>query len=415
MFDWYRSLDPTGRRTFWACFGGFGLDALDVQIYSFLVPALTALWSITATQAGLLATSTLLLSAFGGWIAGVLADRIGRVRVLQVTIVWFAIFTFLSGLTGSFDQLLVTRGLQGLGFGGEWAAGSVLMGEVIAARYRGRAVGIVQSSWALGWGLAAIVATVLLTVLPPWLAWRCVFFAGILPALSVFWVRRFVPEPEAYAQIARAREPGVLAIFGPALAWTTARACLLTLGAQSGYYTITTWLPTFLRSERHLTVIGSSLYLAVVIAGSFAGYVSSAYLCDAVGRRYNFVSFAVGSGLIAILYTRVAVSDHVMLVLGFPLGFCASGIFSCMGPILTELFPTELRATGQGFCYNFGRGFAAICPAIVGGASGRWGLGATIGVLAASAYGLVVLAALSLPETRGLELSPPRKVATRAD
>jgi MFS family permease len=182
MFDWLRQLDRSGRRTFWACFGGYALDAMDVQMFSFAMPVLIGLWGLSNSDAGVLASVTLIFSAIGGWGAGLLADRIGRVPTLQITIVWFAVFTFLSGLTTSFEQLLVTRALQGIGFGGEWATGSVLIGEVIAARHRGKAGGIVQSGWAVGWGAAALLSTVLFIVLPEDVAWRWLFFVGILPA-----------------------------------------------------------------------------------------------------------------------------------------------------------------------------------------------------------------------------------------
>ncbi len=402
MFDWYKDLNRDGRRTFWACFGGFALDAMDVQIYSFVVPVLIGLWGMTNTQAGLLATVTLILSAFGGWIAGLLADRIGRVRTLQITVAWFAVFTFLSGFTDSFGQLLVTRGLQGLGFGGEWAAGSVLMGEVIAARHRGKAVGVVQSSWSVGWGVAALAATASSLLLPKEYAWRVLFFIGLLPAFSIFVIRRLVPEPAVYTR-ATVRPP-LLAIFSRPFLSITVRGCLLALGAQGGYYAITTWLPTFLRTERHLSVLSTGSYLGVIIAGSFCGYIVSAYLNDSLGRRKTFLTFAIGSMAIVLLYTQLPISDRLMLVLGFPLGFFASGIFSGMGALFTELFPTELRGSGQGFCYNFGRGFAALFPTLVGAASVRLGLGVAVGVFAGGAYALVVAAALMLPETRGREL-----------
>ena len=185
MFTWYRELGAVERRTFWACFGGWALDALDVQIYSFVVPALIALWHITNAQAGVLATSALVVSAFGGWASGMLADRIGRARLLMIMVAWFAVFTFLSGFTQNFEQLLVVRGLQGFGFGGEWAAGSVLIGEVIRGADRGKAVGTVQSAWAFGWGAAAILATIIFQLLPQEIAWRVLFFVGILPALLI--------------------------------------------------------------------------------------------------------------------------------------------------------------------------------------------------------------------------------------
>jgi MFS family permease len=405
MLDWYRQFGPDERRTFWACFGGWGLDALDVQIYSFVIPALIAVWHITKAEAGLLATSTLVISALGGWIAGMFADRVGRARMLMIMVAWFAFFTFLSGFTQNFEQLLIVRGLQGFGFGGEWAAGSVLMGEVVRGADRGKAVGTVQSAWALGWAAAAILATVIFQIFPQETAWRALFFVGILPALLVFYIRTQVREPAIFRAAAeKAARPSPWAIFQPGLLMTTILGSALSAGAQGGYYAITTFLPTFLRTERHLTVLGSGFYLAVIIFGSWCGYLVSAYLCDWIGRRKNFFIYAIGSLVVAVAYTEIQISDSLMLVLGFPLGFFASGIFSGMGPVFTELFPTSLRATGQGFCYNFGRGLGAFFPTLVGVVSASLGLGAAIGIFAAIAYSIVILAALALPETRGKEL-----------
>src|SRR6202050_4481431 len=196
MLDWYRDLGTAERRTFVACFAGWALDALDVQIYTFVVPRVIPVWHITNTQAGLLATSALVISAFGGWIAGMLADVVGRARLLMIMIGWFAFFTFFSGFTNSFEQLLVVRGLQGFGFGGEWAAGSVLIGEVVRGADRGKVVGIVQSAWAWGWGAAAIIATIIFQVFDQQIAWRLLFFVGVLPALLVFSIRTKVPAPK---------------------------------------------------------------------------------------------------------------------------------------------------------------------------------------------------------------------------
>ena len=191
--SWLAQLSPPERCTLVATFGGWALDGMDVMVYSFVIPSLIAAWQLTKGEAGLLGTAALLISAVGGWLAGTLSDRYGRARILQVTIVWFALFTFLSGFTQSFTQLLVVRGLQGLGFGGEWAVGSVLMGEAIRAEHRGKAVGTVQGGWAIGWGLAAIFYTILFKVLPEPLAWRAMFWIGILPALLVFYIRRRTP------------------------------------------------------------------------------------------------------------------------------------------------------------------------------------------------------------------------------
>ncbi|AZC49123.1 MULTISPECIES: MFS transporter [Pseudomonas] len=407
-FDWYRDINQQERRTFWSCKAGYGLDGMDTQMLSFVIPTLIALWGISSAEAGLIHTSTLLASALGGWIAGILSDRIGRVRTLQLTVLWFAFFTFLCGLAQSYEQLLIARTLMGFGFGGEWTAGAVLIGEVIRAENRGKAVGMVQSGWALGWGITALLYALMYSLLPPEDAWRALFLLGILPAIFVIFVRRLVKDPEVYRQT-RAREvpdnpSRFYEIFAPGILSTTLRASLLAAGAQGGYYAITFWLPTYLKTERGLSVLSTGGYLAMVIFGSYVGYVISAYLTDILGRKKNFVLFAAGSFTIVLLYTQMPVSNAVMLWLGFPLGFFASGIFSGMGAFLTELFPTRIRGSGQGFCYNSGRALAALFPLLIGLLSQRIPLGAAIGTFAAVSYGIVVLAALSLPETRGKQL-----------
>jgi len=225
----------------------------------------------------------------------------------------------------------------------------------------------------------------------------------------VLAIRRYVQEPEIYekekaAQTGANARPRITEIFAPGLLSTTLRAALLTTGAQGGYYAITTWLPTFLKTERHLSVMGTGGYLAMVIAGSWIGYLASAYLTDRIGRKPNFIVFALGSMVIAFAYTSLHLTDGSMLWLGFPLGFFASGIFSGMGAFLTELFPTRVRGSGQGFCYNVGRAIGALFPVLIGALSSRFGLGTSIGIFAVAAYGVLIIAALTLPETRGREL-----------
>ena len=406
---WWRELSLPEKRTFWACFGGWALDAMDVQFYSFVIPSLIATWHITKGQAGTLGTSALLFSAAGGWIAGLVSDRIGRVRTLQVTILWFAVFTALSGFAQGYGQMLAARALIGLGFGGEWAAGAVLMGEVIRAKNRGKAVGTVQSGWAIGWGAAAVLYTVIFSFVPEHLAWRVLFFTGIAPALLVVYIRRFVEEPEVFrashaSQEKSGERASFLEIFAPGILRTTVLAALLATGAQGGYYAVTTWLPTYLKTVRKLSVLNTGGYLGVIIAGSFCGYVVSAYLSDRLGRRRNFFLFSLGSIAIVLAYTHVTVTDRQMLLLGFPLGFFASGVFSGMGAFFTELFPTRIRGSGQGFSYNFGRGIGALFPSLVGYMSATMPLERAIGLFATGAYAVLFLAALLLPETRGKEL-----------
>jgi len=406
--SWLTQLSGPERSTLFATFGGWALDGMDVMVYSFVIATLMATWHMSKDQAGILATAVLLISAVGGWLAGTLADRFGRARILQLTILWFAFFTFLSGFTHSFWQLLITRGLQGLGFGGEWAVGSVLMGETIRAQHRGKAVGTVQGGWAIGWGLAAICYGIFFSFLPAATAWRAMFWIGILPALLVFYIRRKVPEPQVYAEtrkkVASSGEKAVfLQIFSPAVLRITALTALLAVGAQGGYYAITTWLPTFLRTQRKLSVLGTMGYTIVVIVGSFIGYMVSAYLADRIGRKKTLILYAVGSFVTVVAYTYLPISDSVMRVLGFPLGFFASGVFSPIGAFFTELFPSRLRGSGQGFSYNFGRGIGALFPWLVGHLKGV-PLGEAIAIFAAGAYLVMIIGTVALPETRGKEL-----------
>ncbi len=407
---WYRELNRDEKRTFVAAFGGWALDGVDFMMFTFVLSTLISIWHISRSQAGMLGTVTLLVSAAGGWAAGILADRYGRVRVMQWTILWFSVFTMLIGFAQNFEQVFVLRALQGLGFGGEWAVGAVLMGEMVGRKDRGKAVGTVQSAWAIGWGFAAILYTIIYSWLPEQIAWRLLFAVGIVPSLLVFYIRKNVPEPQVSATaraLARQRgeAPSFYQIFAPGLLKTTLLASLLCTGVQGGYYAVTIWLPTFLRAKWHLAVIDTGGYLLVVIAGSFVGYIAGAYLTDWWGRRGNLIVFSVLSGLTVFFYNHLDITNHQMLLLGFPLGFAASGIYSGLGSFLTELFPSNLRASGQGFAYSFGRAVGALFPTFVGKLSEEVGLGTAIGIFAVSAYVVVFIAALALPETKARDLN----------
>jgi MFS family permease len=405
MLAWFSDLSPRERRTMGACFGGWSLDALDVQIFSFVIPSLLVLWKISAGQAGELATITLLISAFGGWLAGAMADRFGRVRVLQISILWYAVFTFLCGFAQDFTQLFIFRALQGFGFGGEWAAGAVLMGEVIRDKYRGRAVGIVQTGWSIGWGAAALLYTILIATLPEEYAWRTLFWIGIAPAALVFWIRRFVEEPELNQR--SAAPTSIWHIFSalrPPYLSTTWRVAMMVAGAQGGSYALTIWLPTYLKTVRGISSVGTGSYLMVLILGAFFGFVSGAYLADGIGRKATFIVSAIGSVALTIVYLFAPLSNNWILPVGFLLGYVSLIMFSPMGTFMTELYPTAVRGVGQGFCYNAGRGIGALFPAFVGFLSGRLGLGTAIAIFSLGAYGVMIVALMLLPETRGRSL-----------
>ncbi len=417
--DWYRTLSGQALHAFWASSMGWALDAFDFLVFSFTLTAIAATFNLSAGSAGLIATVTLVVSAFGGIIAGTLADRIGRVRTLMVTIAVYAIFTFLSGLAPNYQSLLIFRAFQGLGFGGEWAAGAILVAEISDPTQRGRLLGMVQSSWAVGWALALIAYTIVFSFVSPDTGWRILFWLGILPALLILYVRKTVQEPQIFVETRkaerkrtqeasrrRATTSSFIQLFRKDLLRTTIFSSLLAIGAQGGYYSIFTWLPTFLKTTRHLTILNSVPYLAVVIIGSFIGYVSSGYINDWIGRRATFAIYAICSAILIGLYTQLPTNVNslwLLLILGAPLGFFASGIFSGFGSYLAELFPSRARGAGQGFAYNFGRGIGAFFPAIIGYLSLTIGLGGAVG-FGALAYALCLIALVFLPETKGKQL-----------
>ena len=387
MFKWFTELTKTEKRTFWACFSGWGLDAMDTQMYALTIPTLIALWGMTKGD------------------AGILADRYGRVRVLQVTILWFSAFTLLSGLTSSFWQLLATRSLQGLGFGGEWAVGAVLISETINPQVRGRVVGAIQAGWAVGYGIAVLLSTVLFLLLPKEIAWRVFFCFGMAPALLVIWVRRNIEEAPVFAEkkVSDAKI-SIWEVFAKPYRLTTAKAVLLTFGIYGGNYVMITWLPAYLKLVLNLSIANIGGYLAINILGSFAGAFVNGWLADGVGRRKTFIIIALLQCVAVGVYTLAPINLTATLFLGFILGTLQSGTAAGTGAYLAELFPTRIRATAQGFTGNAGRAIGAVMPAMVGLISNKIQLAAAMGLCAVASYFVVVLAAFLLPETRGVDL-----------
>ncbi|MCX4149530.1 MFS transporter [Paraburkholderia madseniana] len=415
---WYEEISRAEKRALWSCFAGWGLDGVDTQLFSLVIPTLLATWGIGKGQAGLIGGATLVAGALGGLLAGALSDRIGRVRALQITVIWFSLFTFLSAFAQNFEQLLVLKALQGLGFGGEWTAGAVLLSETINARHRGKAMGIVQSAWGFGWAGAVILYTVVFSWVSPEWAWRVLFAAGVLPALLVIYLRRNVEEPardRSHANGIRDKQGSVrtaASIFHPSIIRTTVVGALIGLGAHGGYHAITTWLPTYLKTERHLSVLDTGGYLAVVIVAFILGCFLSAWLQDRIGRRRNVILFAICCAVTVNMYVFLPIGDTAMLILSFPLGFFAAGIPATLGALFNELYPQAIRGTGVGFCYNFGRIVSATFPVLIGHMSNSMPLGAALGIDAGIAYGLVVLAALLLPEPTRKRTTGPAVVVS---
>jgi MFS family permease len=406
FFGWYTAADGRTRRVFWACFLGWGLDAMDSLIYQYMVPLMIAAMGMTLGQAGAVVSANFFAAAIGGWAGGWLSDRFGRARILKLTILWFSIFSFLSGFAQNYEQLLVLRTLQGLGFGAEWAVGAVLLGEMIAPAWRGRALGTMQSANAIGSGLAAVLAGPVAGLMPLWLGWRVVFWIGLAPALLTLFIRRQGDESPLFvkAQAGEKRHP--FAMFRRDLLPTTMLACLLSSGAQGAAFAVTSFLTTFLVSERGLSIGTAGLFVLLNSVGGFFGFLVNAHIADRYGRRVTFRAFAIGFllAVIAYLYLPLGNSAWTLVPAGIVYGFFQFGIYAAFGPYFSELFPTDVRATSQAFAYNFGRAtsFIFIQGAVLIGASLTLSVGMTLMGIAGMACALI--ATFLLPETRGRDL-----------
>lgn len=412
MTGWYRETDGKTRRVFWTCSLAWALDSADALVYQYLVPVLIAALGMTLAQAGIIASANYFAAAIGGWIGGWLCDRYGRARILQVTILWFSFFSFASGFAQNYDQLLVIRVLQGLGFGAEWAVGAVLLGEMIHPKHRGKALGTVQSGAAIGSAIAALLAGPVVAALPADYGWRIVLWLGLAPAALVFFVRRGSDDSAVFKEAkARAdlegRRPKLTAIFGPRLLRTTIFASLLAVGAQGAGFAVSNYLTTFLMNERGLTATVAGICVMFNSAGGFFGFLVNAYLSDRIGRRMVFRLFGLGFIVTSSMYLFAPLGSATSLLIPFGLiyGFFQFGIYASFGPYFTELFPTEVRGTGQAFAYNFGRAASALFILGVALLAQHIPLSAAMAVLAIAAICCAVVATFFLPETAGRALT----------
>ncbi|MGV2108975.1 MFS transporter [Agrobacterium vitis] len=404
---WFSDLNPVERKTYWACFAGFGLDSMDSTIFALVIPALITTLGITRPEAGYLATAALVGAAVGGWGAGILADRLGRVRILQWTIAWVALWTAASAFATGFSPLSLFRFLQGLGYGGEAAVGGVLISEVIRPALRGRVASSIQSSYAVGYGISVGLLPIISALFPEHLGWRVFFLIGILPAGLVFFIRRLVPESRVYvdAKSAKTEETPFWSIFQGIYFRTTLTAAIMSTGIFGGAYTMITWLPTYLRTALGMTVTTSAGYLALNILGSLIGPLLYGWLSDRIGRRRAFMTFLILQSLNAGIYLLAPIGPGITIGLSFFLGAFQGALASGMVPTFSELFPTSIRASGQGFCLSGGRGFGSVVPATVGVIAASLPLGTAMGICALCSYAVAFMAAIFLPETLGVKLS----------
>ena len=384
---------------------GWLLDSFDVMLYALVLATLMADLGMSAATGGSLASLTLVASAVGGIVFGVFADRFGRIRALVWSVLIYSVFTAACGFAQSVRQLAVFRVFLGIGMGGEWASGAALISETWPAEHRGKALGFMQSSWAIGYAAAAGVTALVLPVF----GWRAVFFVGILPALFTIWVRRQVEEPEIWQASTRhgAARGRLSAVFRPELRGLTVAVTVMNACIMFAWWGFNLWIPAYLSLPVDQGGIGLSAYemSGFVIAmqvGMWFGYVLFGFVSDQFGRKRTYVVYVLTAAALILAYT--ATRDPIaLLVLGPFVAFFGTGSFSGFGAVTAEIYPTEIRATAQGFTYNIGRLASAVAPFVVGSLAQTRGFEAALSI-AAVAYVLAAVMWIWIPETRGREL-----------
>jgi len=403
-FPWPEYVTPAERKSLVAAGLGWMLDAMDVMLLSMVLPYVMRELGIRADRGGLLGLLTLASSAVGGALFGLIADRIGRTRALMISILVYSLSSGACGLSNTFWQLAAFRIVLGLGMGGEWTTGAALIAETWPAEHRGKALGLMQSTWAIGEMIAAGVTFLVL----PWFGWRAVFFVGVLPALICFWIRRGVPESNLWLERGKPPSASSLRLLARKdIRWPGILATAMNAFSMFAYWGLFYWMATYLSNPasqggRGLSIAKTTAWLIVMGVGKWFGYTLFGFVADALGRRKTYAFYLLVAAVLVVIYGATA-SPTWLLALGPLVAFFATGYFSGYGAIASELFPTEIRATAMGFSYNIGRGVSALAPYAVGALAVQHGLGRGF-ILPGAAFFCAALLALTLPETKGKQL-----------
>jgi MFS family permease len=412
---WYRTITADQWRVLIAAKLGWMLDAMDFMLYAMAIGQLRTYFGFDDATAGMLGTVTLVMSGAGGVLFGYVADRLGRARALMATILFFSIASLGAATSQTVSQLLLWRALLGLGMGGEWASGAVLISETWPRAHRNKAVSIMQSGWAIGYIIAALLAAAVLGAPGASAdAWRWLFVMGVLPALFTLWIRRNVREPEAWTarrgSAATPQQNPFRVIFGPTLVGRTVLVILLGSAVQFAYWGVFFWLPAFLsrpvaQGGAGMGVVGSLGWIIPVQIGAYLGYLTFGFIADRFGRRRTFIFFMLAAAVLVPIYGQMARSPMILLLLGPVLGYFGHGYFSMFGSFLAELFPTAVRATGQGTSYNIGRMAGAVAPYTIGAVATLPGIGIGLALGVTSAFFLLGAALIfTLPDRSGQQL-----------
>ncbi len=406
LFSWWRLAPPRARRALAAGFFGWMIDAFDVQMYALIMAAVLADLQLPKETGGLLVSVTLIAAAVGGLTFGFIADRYGRIRALVSSVLLCSVFTAACGVASSVTTLFVYRILLGLGMGGEWASGAALVSETWPTEHRGKALGFMQSAWAIGYALAALVT---LLMLDRW-GWRPVFFVALLPAIFFVWAMRGVEEPEIW-QARRAAAPAARGrftdMFRGRLLPLTVAVTVMNAFTLFAWWAFNTWVPSYLKQPVATGGIGlSTSVMSVLIivnqVGMWFGYVTFGYISDRFGRKRTYVTYLLAAALFLALYTTTR-QPLLLLALGPLVSFFGTGYYAGFGAVTAEIYPTDIRAAAQGFTYNFGRLASAAAPFTVASLANSRGFGVAF-LVAASAFVFAAVMWIWIPETRGKQL-----------
>jgi MFS family permease len=371
---------------------GWSLDITDFTLYGLVLrQALTELLGGNPTLAqigsvgGLVTTVGLLGWAVGGFVFGIIADYLGRVRTLALSILIYSVFTCLQGIAQEAWQLGVFRFIAGLGTGAELMIAIPLVAEAFAETHRAKILGFMMT----GGGFGNLFAAYLYDWVGPY-GWRYVFFAGLFPALLLAFIRRGMVEPERFAAV-KARRQALKAqrehseedrefmqlvpaqLFSPRIRFQTLVGVLFALGTLLAVWTSQAWLPTIqslLLEKQGITGNAAIPYVSFGMKlwgiGGIIGYIAFGYIADVIGRRPTIFLYSVGTlGLGLYLFLGVSTYDpYPVLLLIY--GFFVIGIFSGHAIYMSELFPTHVRSTGVAFCNGFGRIFTSFGPLVAG-------------------------------------------------
>ncbi|MBB6145758.1 MFS family permease [Silvibacterium bohemicum] len=404
IFGWLIESSREQKRTLLAASLGWMLDSMDVMLYALVLGQVQRELHLSAALSGAMMSATLIAAAVGGIGFGWFADRSGRVRALTLSVLAYSIATALCGFSHSALQLLICRVLLGLGMGGEWASGAALVAETWPAKHRGKALALVQSSWAIGYALgAAVVALVM-----PHFGWRAVFFVGVAPALITLWLRRGLREPAVWREERAANGNTRLRtshLFRGAYGYSMLICATMNAATLFAWWGLFTWVPRFLSMStaeggRGLSIVRTSAWTIVMQVGTFLGYVIFGYLADRFSRKYTYIGYLVMAALLVPLFAFVR-SPNALLIIGPLVGFFGTGYFSGFSVIASELFPASLRGTAMGFVYNIGRILSAAAPYVIGRVSEHAGMSYAL-CITSGAFLIAALIAtrLRLPATQ---------------